>query len=248
MRPATRLDAWFSAWLPKRCPLCAAPVSSGFCGHCRPLLPWITAACQTCGAELPPQDVAWHAEQSEQTEQAWLAGQSARVCGACLAQPPYYDHAVIPFKYLPPVAEHIRALKYHQQLRFADALGAMICERAALTPRPDALAPVPLHPRRLRQRGYNQALEIARCMGRRLGIEVCHSSMARIKNTTPQVSLSKTARQRNVQGAFYAAASQYRHIAVVDDVVTSGSTVNAAARALRAAGAETISIWAAARA
>ncbi len=214
--------------LPKRCPLCAAHTTQAFCADCRRLLPWITTACEVCGAAL----------------------HEVGVCGRCQSRPPYYDHAVIPFKYRTPVSTQIQALKYHDQLRYAAALGAMICQRAWKDPRaaPDVLIPVPLHRKRLRQRGFNQALEIARRIGKELGIEVSHSLLERIKNTVPQTTLDKAERRRNVKGAFQTTPTPPpAHVALVDDVVTSGSTVNAAARALKRAGVKTVSVWAAAR-
>lgn len=214
--------------LPARCPVCAARAGGEFCTDCRQLLPWIMTGCEICGTEL----------------------YEAGVCGSCQARRPYYDHAVIPFKYRAPVSHHIQTLKYHQQLRHAGSLGAMICRRVWQDsgPAPDVLIPVPLHPRRLRQRGFNQALEIARRIGRELGVEVRHSFLARIKNTVSQTGLGERQRRRNVTGAFQAIAPlRYTHVALVDDVVTSGSTVNAAARALKRAGVETVSVWAAAR-
>jgi len=221
------------ALLPPRCPLCAARAGHGFCDDCRPLLPWILAACEMCGTPLP--EIAEAAD--------------AGVCGNCQASRPYYDHAVIPFKYGAPVSGHIQALKYHRQLRYATALAAMICARAWKDPRPppQALIPVPLHRRRLRQRGFNQSLEIARRVGAELGIEVRHSLLERVRHTAPQTALSRTERRRNVRGAFRAAAAVPAHVALVDDVVTSGSTANAAARELKRAGVRTVSIWAAAR-
>lgn len=221
--------AMLDSLVPRRCPVCAARASHGFCTDCRQLLPWIMAGCEICGAEL----------------------YEVGVCGSCQARRPYYDHAVIPFKYRAPVSDQIQTLKYHQQLRHAGALGTMICRRVWKDPcpAPDVLIPVPLHPRRLRQRGFNQALEIARRIGGELGVEVSHSLLARIRNTVPQVGLGKIERRRNVNGAFKAPRPlRHTHVALVDDVVTSGSTINAAARALKRAGAETVSVWAAAKA
>ncbi|CAJ2376060.1 MAG: Competence protein F [Arenicellales bacterium IbO2] len=221
----------FDALLPRRCALCAARAERGFCGDCRQMLPWITRACEICGAELP-------------------AG-APGVCGGCQAEePPSYDRAVIPFRYCEPVAGQIRLLKYRDQLGHAAALGAMLSlhARRARPPHPDALMPVPLHGKRLRLRGFNQAMEIAKSVGRELGIEVRHRELRRIKNTVPQVGLSHAARRSNVRGAFRASPLRGMHIALVDDVVTSGSTVDAAARALKRAGAETVSVWAVARA
>ncbi|MGR3984006.1 MAG: ComF family protein [Gammaproteobacteria bacterium] len=223
-----RAVAVFDALLPRRCPLCAARAECGFCDDCRRLLPWIIAACEICGAELP----------------------ESGVCGRCQAPPPEYEHAVIPFQYGEPVAGQIRMLKYHDQLGHAGALGAMLSRHArpGSPPRPDVLMPVPLHRKRLRRRGFNQALEIARQVGRDLGIEVSHRELRRIKNTVPQVGLGHAARRDNVKGAFRAARIRHAHVGLVDDVVTSGSTVNAAARALKRAGVETVSVWAVARA
>ena len=219
----------FDALLPKRCPLCAARVNRGFCADCLELLPWIMTGCEICGTELL----------------------EAGVCGGCQSRRPYYDHAVIPFKYREPVSGQIQLLKYNDQLRYATSLGAMICRRVWKdpTPAPDLLIPVPLHRARLRQRGFNQALEIARRIGAELGVEVSHSLLERIKNTVSQTGLGKRQRRSNVKGAFKALALiQHAHVALVDDVVTSGSTVNAAARALKRAGVERVSVWAAAKA
>lgn len=216
------------ALLPQRCPLCAARGHRGFCADCRGLLPWILIGCEICGVELP----------------------EAGVCGNCQTRRPYYDYAVIPFKYRAPVSEQIQTLKYHNQLRHAASLAAVICARAWKEPRqmPEALIPIPLHRKRLRQRGFNQALEIARSVGAELGIRVCHSLLVRNKNTASQTNLGEAERRRNVKGAFEAAgALGYAHVALVDDVVTSGNTVNTAARALKRAGVKTVGVWAAAR-
>ena len=181
---------------------------------------------------------------------AALRSREVGVCGACQARPPKYHRAIIPFQYRAPVAAHIQRLKYNGQLRHADALAAMICRRVWRDSRapPSLLIPVPLHPRRLRQRGFNQALEIARRIGVELGIKVSHNILARSKNTPTQTGLGERLRRKNVANAFHATAPiTHHHVALIDDVVTSGSTVNAAAKALRKAGVETVSVWAAAR-
>ncbi len=223
----TRFGAILDALVPARCPVCTAR-SRGICTHCRELLPWITVGCEICGTAL----------------------YEVGVCGGCQTRRPRYDHSVIPLHYRAPVSEHIQTLKYHRQLNHADSLGALICRRVwqTQTPLPDLLIPVPLHPRRLRERGYNQALEITRRIATELDIEVDYSSLARIKNTIPQVGLGGRARRRNVRGAFQTVAPiRGAHVALVDDVVTSGSTVNAAAHALKQSGVTTVSVWAAAK-
>ena len=221
-----------NALLPGRCPLCATKTLSsaraGFCAECCELLPWILIGCKICGAEL----------------------HTPGVCGKCQTNRPQYDRAIIPFAYRPPVAAQIKSLKYRDQLNYAAALGAMICRRARARPDalPDILTPIPLHRKRLRRRGCNQAFEIARVIGRELGVAVDHRPLARIKNTAPQAGLGHAARRSNVRGAFRATRpARHPHIALVDDVVTSGSTVNAAARELKRAGVQTVSVWAAAK-
>lgn len=218
----------FNALLPKRCSVCDMHDTHGFCADCRQLLPWIMTGCEICGTELL----------------------EVGVCGACQARRPYYDHAVIPFKYREPVSRQIQTLKYHEQLVHASNLGAMICMRVWKDPQPlpEVLIPVPLHSARLRQRGYNQAMEIARWVGKELGIEVNYKLLARVKNTASQTGLGEKERHVNMRGAFQATLPmKYARVGLVDDVVTSGSTVNAAARALKRAGVETVSVWAAAR-
>lgn len=221
-----------NAFLPERCPVCTDRSARGFCDRCRELLPWILSGCEVCGAAL--------------AETVSASG----VCGACLTKPPAFNRAVIPFQYRAPVSDHIKTLKYNQRLRHADSLAAMVSRRVWLDSHapPDVIIPVPLHPRRLRMRGFNQALEIARSIGNELGIKVDHTALARIRHTASQTGLGSRQRRGNVKGAFKAIAPiRGKHVALVDDVVTSGSTAHAAARALKAAGVETVSLWAAAR-
>ena len=123
---------------------------------------------------------------------------------------------------------------------------------AALAPRveplPARLVPVPLHRNRLRRRGYNQAVELARPLGRALGLPVAPRLCRRQRPTPAQAELTGSDRRRNVRGAFAVAAPVPRHVAIVDDVVTTGSTVGELARVLRRAGAERVEVWAVARA
>ena len=217
--------------LPKRCALCGARAHPSdpaeICRRCQPLLPWQEFGCEICGAELFEMGV----------------------CGACLGRTPHYDRAIIPCKYRAPVAGFIQALKYHRQLQYANCLGAMICRRIWKTqsPLPEVLIPVPLHRTRLRQRGFNQAFVIAQAVRREFGLEINYKLLKRVKNTRAQTGLSARARRDNVRGAFQAVgAANYAHAALVDDVVTTGHTANAAARALKVAGVKTVSIWAAA--
>ncbi len=226
--PMELFDTLLAAMLPERCLLCTERIQQPFCIDCMQLLPWIAIGCEICGAQLS----------------------EVGVCGRCQAQPPYYDNVIIPFQYRSPIAEQIQRLKYNRKLRYASPLAAMILQRVWKSPQPppQVLIPMPLHRHRLRQRGFNQALEIAKPIGNQLGIEVNYSLLARIKNTASQTGLNVKQRHKNVRGAFQVMRPiTMKHVALIDDVVTSGNTVNTAARALKRAGVKTVSVWAVAR-
>jgi ComF family protein len=187
-----------------------------------------------------------------------------RLCRACerdlpwLPAPATIPQAVPVFcalAYEFPVDRLVTAAKFHGRLDHARLLGALLLRalRAPLArgvvPRPDALVPVPLHRRRLAGRGYNQALEIARPLARGLGLPLRPAWASRARETREQTGLAAAERRRNLRGAFLATpACAGLRIAVVDDVVTTGSTARALAIALRAAGAAECQVWAVARA
>jgi ComF family protein len=143
-------------------------------------------------------------------------------------------------------------LKFHGRLAPAHLLGGLMARRLARRPEPlpELLVPVPLSPGRLRRRGYNQALELGRELARLLSLRLAPSAARRVRPTLEQTSLDAAARRRNVRGAFAmdAGAVAGRHVALLDDVVTTGATMAELARATRAAGAARIEAWAAARA
>ena len=144
----------------------------------------------------------------------------------------------------------VKALKFQGRLAVARLLGGLLGEIIAERgePLPEFLLPVPLHPSRLRERGFNQALEIARSAARPSGLTVLPDSLQRIRATPPQTQLDGEARRHNVRGAFavYRPIAA-RHVAIVDDVVTTGSTINELARLLRTVGVAEIDVWACAR-
>lgn len=203
-------------WLfPGNCLLCAArtPVGQPLCAGCAAALPRITAACPRCAAPLAE------------------AGTAA--CGSCQQHRLYFDATQALFHYQSPVNHLIQNLKYHRQLSLARVLGSLLAEhlQASAVPRPDILVPVPLHRARLRERGYNQSLELARVVAQRFDLPLAIHAVSRVRATTPQTTLTSNERRRNV-----------------DDVMTSGHTVNALARCLRRAGATNVVVWVAARA
>ena len=137
--------------------------------------------------------------------------------------------------------------KFHEDLAAGRALGALALPALRQAPRPQALVPVPLHRRRLRQRGHDQALGLARDWGHALGLPVLAGALRRERDTRPQTELDAGERRRNLEGAFRMHALCPPHVALVDDVLTTGSTAAAAVQALRAAGAKRVDVWVVAR-
>ena len=228
----TNIQDWL---LPRLCPACGDPAGTGreLCPGCERTLPVLRHSCPRCAIPYEHPDT-----QGE--------------CGTCQKHPPAFTCAIALYRYAPPVDHFIRALKFHQQLGLARLLGEQLARRLAQeAPRPDLIIPVPLHRARLRERGYNQALEIARPLARALGVPLDFRSLVRIRATAPQTGMTVKARRKNLRAAFAlrdAAAVRNLRVALVDDVMTTGSTVQAAAKCLRAAGAREVEIWVIARA
>ena len=157
-----------------------------------------------------------------------------------------------PFQYQPPLDGHIQALKFRPSRPMGRALGLLlveVVEDRCDTVEIDVLVPVPLHHRRLRERGFNQAFEIARPVAARTGLPLVTRGIQRQSNTRAQTLLAAADRHSNMHGAFRVTRDfKGMNVAIVDDVITTGATVNALAASLRGAGAETIHAWALARA
>ncbi|MEE8211057.1 MAG: ComF family protein [Acidiferrobacterales bacterium] len=223
-------------WLfPGNCLLCAAHVltDTDFCADCDAALPRLTATCPRCAAPMVE------------------GGMSVQPCGQCQQRTPAFARTLAMFQYAPPIDRLLQGLKYYRRLELARFLGrrlAAFVEGHAVA-NVDRIVPVPLHSTRLRERGYNQSLEIARPLARRLGIPLDYESVRRERATEPQTGLPHKARQRNVRGAFSASdALAGLRVALVDDVMTTGHTVNTLARCVRQAGAKAVEIWVVARA
>lgn len=168
------------------------------------------------------------------------------ICGACLDRPPRYDDVTAVFAYDFPVNALIQAFKYGGNLAVATMLGSTL--GGAVAAPADAIIPMPLSPQRLRQRGFNQALEIARGVSRITGIPVMGDACRKVIETRPQATLPWKERAKNMRGAFVCDADLGgKRIAVIDDVMTSGATLNELAKNLRRAGAVHISGWVVAR-
>jgi ComF family protein len=222
-----------SLW-PSTCVLCRGrgQPALDLCAPCVADLPAITVACPCCALPL------------HQTRAGTL-------CGRCQTRMPNYDASFVPYQYAYPLDHLVQRLKFGNQVscgRVCGSLFAHACLARQLA-LPDALIPVPLGTRRYRSRGYNQAHEIARTISRALRVPVRTDVLKRIRETSEQVGLKRKERRRNVRGAFELTGKlDAQRVAIVDDVVTTGSTVNEIARVLRRAGAEHIEVWAIARA
>lgn len=159
------------------------------------------------------------------------------LCGRCVSKPPAFDSSMSVFEYRFPVSDMIQRLKYHGDLYLAGQLGKMLLGVSSLDG-VDVIIPMPLHRARLRQRGFNQAFELARPLARASGIPMPVGAVLRVRDTLPQAGLDLVRRKRNLRGAFGCMKSfAGLSVLVVDDVMTTGATLNELARTLKTAGA-----------
>jgi ComF family protein len=208
----------------------------------RALLP---PTCCLCGArgDILPRDLCGDCVKL-------LPVNDAPACGASPLFVPTLVRVVVPFHYSYPVDHWIRALKFSGERVYARVLGSLLADafRALRQEPPQVVVPIPLHASRYRQRGFNQAAEIARFAAAALDLPVDCRCLVRRLATAEQSSLSLARRRRNVRGAFVAVCnSAAKRVALLDDVLTTGSTALAAAQALLAAGVKEVELWACAR-
>lgn len=230
---ADRVSGALRRLFPPLCLLCGAPGDGGIdlCAGCRRELPYNRSACPRCAEPRPPQ-----------------AG-AATPCGRCQRRPPPFAAALAPLLYHEPLAPLLWQLKYRDRLLVAPLLASLLADAVDVAaPLPDALVAVPLHPRRQRRRGYNQSERIAAPLARRLRLPLLRDAVRRTRYGPAQAELGLGERAAGVRGAFAAPrALMLRHVAVVDDVMTTGSTVAEVAHALRAAGVGRVDVWVCAR-
>ena len=234
----TRLvDRWLNAVLanihPPTCLLCRSATNDyDICPVCDADLPRIPHACRQCGIGLP------NATDSQ--------------CGACLKQPPYFDNTIAALAYQFPVNGLIQQFKFGRHLAAGRLLSQLLADTVAnqSTPLPEVLFPVPMVRWRRAGRGFNQSMEIGRDLASLLGLSLDHSALVKVRNTTPQAELSRRQRRVNLRGVFdfHPKAQVPATAALVDDVMTTGSTVSECARVLKQAGVEKVSVWVLARA
>jgi ComF family protein len=229
-----KVDGLLAALLPPRCLLCAGAGMPGrdLCAGCLADLPRNTSCCARCALPLP---------------------NPAERCGVCLKREPPFAKAWAPFRYTHPLDLLEARFKFHRDLAAGRLLAELMVEaaRQQLDDRlPDCLLCVPLHRKRLRERGYNQALELAKPLASALQIPLDASALIRVRSTSAQTGLDARARRRNLHAAFAleADADLPAHVAIVDDVMTTGTTLRECARVLLRSGVERVDVWALARA
>jgi len=217
--------------LPLRCLLCGAAGADDLdlCADCAAELPRNRSCCMCCALPLAT---------------------PAQLCGECLRRAPPWDAAWAPFRYGWPLDRLESRYKFSADLAAGRALATLWRREPCPVELPQVLLTVPLHRSRLRQRGYNQALELARPLARSLGVPLRHDALQRVRRTEAQTELDALGRRRNVRGAFALRADITLpvHVAILDDVMTTGATVAECARVLKRAGVKRVDVWALARA
>ncbi|MFN7098651.1 MAG: double zinc ribbon domain-containing protein, partial [Gammaproteobacteria bacterium] len=221
---------------PHTCVLCAERANQprDLCSDCEKELPWASLACKQCGLRIP-------------------ASATSAICGQCQISAPAFNYVFALCDYEEPIDRLITAAKFNHQLVYTRLLGELIAQKAQQNwykqqPMPDLLLPVPLHHTRLRERGYNQALEIAKYAAKKLKMSLGKQYCKRIKATLPQSSLAHNERDQNVKDAFVLQKPlSVKHVAIIDDIITTGHTVDEMSKTLRQAGVERIDIWCCAR-
>lgn len=224
---------------PPVCVLCGGSAHGerlrGFdlCHGCFEDLPINERACTFCAQPLPSE------------------APNNLVCGQCLMRRPKFHSAFCAYRYAYPIDHLVRALKFHGRVAYGRVLGELLTDALLQSQRaswPEILIPMPLAKDRFGERGFNQSIELGRIVESRLGIPLRTDLTARTRNTREQTGLDQKARRKNVRGAFTVAAQfRAKHVAILDDVMTTGSTANELARMLRRAGAKRIEVWAVAR-
>jgi ComF family protein len=225
------VQSWF---LPPRCVRCdcrGRPPTVDLCSYCEDELIANRNACPACALPLP--------------------GGAGASCAACRRRPRRFDTAFAPYLYEYPIDRLVQRFKYAGELAVGRVLGELMAR--AVDDRnvepPQALVPVPLARAKQRERGFNQAIELARPVARALSLPVRMDLCSRVRVTRDQVGLAARDRRRNVRGAFVASnRTMPRHVALIDDVLTTGSTCDELARVLKHAGVERVDVWVVARA
>lgn len=231
------IDQTVNFLLPHRCRLCLSCYPSALCSGCRDDLPWLRHHCWQCALPLPRATTPVESK--------------PHCCGECLHQPPAYERCIAAFTYSPPIDRLIHRFKHHASLAdgklLSQQLGLQLQSAYKEDHWPDAITAVPLHWRRQLKRGFNQAAYIARQLSKQLQIPT-RSGLKRHQPTDKQQHLSRRQRLQNLHSSFSCNDHfQDLHVALVDDVMTTGTTARELSSILIAAGASRVDIWVLAR-
>lgn len=221
---------------PHTCVLCAeqSNQSRDLCTECEKELPWSHSVCKQCGL---------HISTTSHTE----------ICGQCQQQAPQFDRVLALCDYADPIDRLIAAAKFHQKLVYTRVLGELLAKQVSqfwyqAQALPSMIIPVPLHDTRLKERGYNQSLEITKIVSKKLRLPFSFDICRRNKPTLPQSGLMHDEREKNMKNAFTLKNTMIPpHVAIIDDIVTTGHTVGELSKQLREAGVKQIDIWCCAR-
>lgn len=232
-----------SILFPSRCLLCSRTVNSPLvneavelCTDCYRAMPFNNICCVRCALPLPD----GFAENT--------------LCGRCIRKLPDYDYAHSVFRYEDDVIGLVHQLKFSEKITCARSIGEILlaaieADKNLKLEKPDCLLPVPLHSSRLRQRGFNQSIEIARVISKQRSIPIEYDAVTRQRSTISQTGLNAQQRRKNIKGAFSLQANfNCKHVLIIDDVVTTGSTVNELTFLLKKKGVERVGVLSIARA
>ncbi|MFT4058897.1 MAG: ComF family protein [Legionella sp.] len=216
--------------LPSICTLCNQfhKGKHAVCTSCIALLPILGPACKHCAHPLP--------------DTAHL------ICGHCIKKTPYFDYTMIQYRFEEPLRSLLHTFKYQNGLYLSSFLSHLILQAITnQTELPQCLLPVPMYPQRLQARGFNQAAVLTKILARKLQIPYDLNSCQKKRNTAAQASLNREQRQKNLRHAFVTQKLPYQHIALIDDLLTTGATTNELAYTLKQAGVARVDVWCCAR-
>lgn len=217
--------------LPAICALCKQLYRGpeAVCEDCIASFDRTDHACQYCAHPLPDADFS--------------------VCGNCIKKKNYFDKAYIAYRYEDPLRSLLHQFKYEEKLYLSSFFARLIQDALDLNDeKPDYLIPMPMHPTRLKERGFNQAVVLTQLLSKKLKIPYLLNHCRKLKNTVPQASLKLEERQKNLRHAFEVKRSELEHVAIIDDLLTTGSTANELAKKLKDAGVKRVDVWCCARA
>ena len=236
--PKDRVNKLWRFLFPAGCLLCSASSSRSkndyLCDNCLADLQDNHHACSLCALPI--------------TE-----SQSTLLCADCLKSPPAFDRCLSAFVYAQPLEWMIQQLKFNEKLSYAPLLSSLMLrylQEKSLEPlQIDAIIPMPLHPKRLKERGFNQSLLLLESIASKMGIFVDASSCRRIRNTPHQTGKTAQQRRKNIKGSFqFDNHKGYKYVIIFDDVITTGSSVSELSKVLKRSGIERVDVWSLARA